>query len=89
MRRADPDVLLVTPCGFDLERTRSEMSALVSQPGWDELQAVRNGRVLLGDGNAYFNRPGPRVVETLEIVAEALHPEAFRFGHEGSGWVCY
>jgi iron complex transport system substrate-binding protein len=47
---------------------------------------VREGRVFLGDGNAYFNRPGPRVAETLEILAEALHPEAFRFGHEGTGW---
>jgi iron complex transport system substrate-binding protein len=47
---------------------------------------VREGRVFLADGNAYFNRPGPRVAEALEILAEALHPDAFRFGHEGGAW---
>jgi iron complex transport system substrate-binding protein len=83
---ADPDVVWVTPCGFDLARTRAEMPALTRHPEWGALRAVREGRVFLGDGNAYFNRPGPRVAETLEILAEALHPGAFRFGHEGSGW---
>ena len=83
---ADPDTIWITPCGFDLERTRAELAPLVTHPGWAELRAVREGRVFLGDGNAYFNRPGPRVVETLECLAEAMHPEAFRFGHEGTGW---
>ena len=83
---ADPDVIWVTPCGFDVARTRAEMPALTGQPGWRELRAVREGRVYLADGNALFNRPGPRVVEALECLAEALHPEAFRFGHEGRGW---
>lgn len=84
---ADPDVLLVAPCGFDVARTQEEMPRLEALPGWGELRAVRERRVFLGDGNAYFNRPGPRVAETLEIVAEILHPDGFRFGHEGSGWV--
>jgi iron complex transport system substrate-binding protein len=83
---ADPDVIFVTPCGFDLARTRAEMPALEARKGWSDLRAVREGRVFLGDGNAWFNRPGPRVVEALEILAEALHPGAFRFGHEGTGW---
>jgi iron complex transport system substrate-binding protein len=83
---ADPDAIFVTPCGFDLARTRAEMPALTAQPGWSALRAVREGRVFLGDGNALFNRPGPRVAETLECLAEALHPGAFRFGHEGTGW---
>ena len=83
---ADPDVIWVTPCGFDLARTRDEMPALTALPGWRELRAVREGRVFLGDGNALFNRPGPRVVEALECLAEAMHPEAFRFGHENKGW---
>jgi iron complex transport system substrate-binding protein len=86
LRAADPDVLFVLPCGFDLARTRQEMTTLVARPGWSELRAVRNGQVILGDGNAFFNRPGPRVAEALEILAEVLHPEAFRFGHEGTGW---
>ena len=86
---ADPDAILVAPCGFDLARTRAEMPSLAARPGWNELRAVREGRVFLGDGNAFFNRPGPRVVETLEIVAEMLHPEAYRFGHAGTGWERY
>jgi len=83
---ADPDAIFITPCGFDLARTRAELPALTGQPGWDALRAVREGRVFLGDGNALFNRPGPRVAESLECLAEALHPGAYRFGHEGKGW---
>jgi iron complex transport system substrate-binding protein len=86
---SDPDVICVAPCGFDLARSRAEMPALVARPGWRDLRAVREGRVYLGDGNALFNRPGPRVAETLEVLAEILHPEAFRFGHEGGGWIRY
>lgn len=86
IERADPDVILVTPCGFDLARAAREMAPLDASPAWEALRAVRERRVFLGDGNAFFNRPGPRVAETLEILAEILHPEAFRFGHEGRGW---
>jgi len=86
LESADPDVIWITPCGFDLARTRAELAPLVSRPGWARLRAVRGGRVFLGDGNALFNRPGPRVAETLECLAEAMHPGAFRFGHEGTGW---
>ena len=83
---ADPDVIAVMPCGFDIARTRVEMPALAAQPGWGDLAAVRQGRVFLTDGNQYFNRPGPRVVESAEILAELLHPDHFDFGHRGSGW---
>ncbi|MDE2691280.1 MAG: cobalamin-binding protein [Acidobacteriota bacterium] len=86
MVEADPDVIAVMPCGFDIPRTAAEMPPLAAQPGWAELSAVRNGRVFLTDGNQYFNRPGPRIVESAEILAELLHPEAFGFGHRGSGW---
>ena len=78
---ADPEVILVAPCGFDLERTRKEMSVLTSKPEWNELSAVRAGRVYLADGHQYFNRPGPRLAESLEILAEILHPESFDSGH--------
>ncbi len=86
---ADPDVILIQPCGFDMARSRAEMPALTGQPGWADLGAVRSGRVYLTDGNQYFNRPGPRIVESLEILAEVLHPGAFGFGHEGRGWARY
>lgn len=83
---ADPDAIFVTPCGFDVARTRAEMPALDAQAAWRGLRAVREDRVFLCDGNAWFNRPGPRVAGALEILAEVLHPGAFRFGHEGRGW---
>ena len=86
LRERDPEVIVVLPCGFDLERTRREMPALSRRSGWEELKAVRAGRVFLADGNHYFNRPGPRLAESLEILAELCHPEPFQFGHEGTGW---
>ena len=87
LKRADPDVIAVLPCGFDIERARREMPALTKRPDWPDLRAVRGGRVYLTDGNQYFNRPGPRIAESLEILAELLHPQHFDFGHRGRGWV--
>ena len=83
---ADPDVIVVTPCGFDLERTRGEMGALADLEAWKSLRAVREGRVLLADGHQFFNRPGPRLVESLEILAEMLHPEIAGSHHRGEAW---
>jgi iron complex transport system substrate-binding protein len=85
----DPEVILALPCGFDIARTKSEMHILATRPQWPGLRAVRDRRVYLLDGNQYFNRPGPRLVESLEILAEILHPEEFHFGHERSGWERY
>src|SRR5262245_60676798 len=84
---ADPDVIFISPCGFDIARTMEETDLLTGRPEWRELKAVRENRVFVADGNQYFNRPGPRLVESLEILAELLHPELFNFGHEGKGWV--
>jgi iron complex transport system substrate-binding protein len=84
---ADPDVLVVSPCGFEVPRTQGEMAVLAGRPEWLGLGAVRRGRVFLADGNAYFHRPGPRLVESLEILCEMLHPGEFDFGHAGKGWV--
>jgi iron complex transport system substrate-binding protein len=86
LRAADPEVLVVSPCGFSLERVEREVEVLTAQPGWRELSAVRSGRVYLAEANQYFNRPGPRLAETLEILAEMLHPGVFAFGHEGTAW---
>jgi len=83
---SDPDVIVSMPCGFELERTRQEMYWLAGRPGWSTLRAVQSGEVYLADGNQYMNRPGPRVVESLEILAEILHPETFEPKLEGSGW---
>ncbi len=73
----DPDVVVVKPCGFDLARTERELASLPEMLPWDRWRAVREGRVYVADGNAFFNRPGPRIVESLEILAACVHPAAF------------
>ncbi len=83
---ADPDVIALMPCGFGLERTRAEAGRLVSRAEWRSLRAVRENAVYVTDANQYFNRPGPRLVDSLEILAEILHPQAFTFGREGTAW---
>ena len=72
-----PDVVLIKPCGFPLHRTIEELSLLPTSLPWESWRAVQEGRVYVADGNAYFNRPGPRIVESLEILAACLHPEMF------------
>ena len=84
--KADPDVIILMPCGYGLERTLGELPGLQSQAGWKDLKAVRDGRVYATDANAYFNRPGPRLADSIEILAEILHPGAFDFGYGGTGW---
>lgn len=87
VRAQNPEVVVIIPCGFDLARTRAEIGGLVDRPGWRELRAACTGRVALADGNAFFNRPGPRLVESLEILGEILHPDLFQFGHRGTAWL--
>ena len=89
LRAGDPDTILVLPCGFGIERSMADMPALAAQPGWSALRAVREDRVFVADGHQYFNRPGPRLAESLEILAEILHPAHFAFGREGDGWRRY
>lgn len=83
LKAADPEVLIAAPCGFDLARTKAELAALTGRPGFSSLRAAREGRAYAADGNAFFNRPGPRVVETLEGLIEMIHPEVPGFGRRG------
>ncbi|MBU6450876.1 MAG: cobalamin-binding protein [Cyanobacteria bacterium REEB67] len=83
----DPDVIVVTPCGFDNERTLTEMHLISGHAGFRDLKAAKTGRVYIADGNQYFNRPGPRLVDSLEIMAEMIYPEIFAFGHENKAWL--
>jgi iron complex transport system substrate-binding protein len=71
---ADPEFLFLLPCGFDAERAVTEARVLTERPEWQRLRAVRNGNVYVLDGNAYFSRPGPRVVDGIELLASLLHP---------------
>jgi iron complex transport system substrate-binding protein len=76
LRAADPDVIAILPCGFTLEEARRDLHYLTEREGWADLRAVRSDRVALLDGNAYFNRPGPRLYRSIELLAEAIHPDA-------------
>jgi iron complex transport system substrate-binding protein len=86
VRDANPEVLIISPCGFSLARAEQEMHLIASQPGYTELRAARAGNVFVADGNLYFNRSSPSLFETPEIIAEMLHPRAFPPAHEGTAW---
>ena len=91
IEQVDPEVIIFMPCGFGLERCRTEAGLVAKRTGWKKLRAVQAGRVFVTDGNSYFNRPGPRLAESLEILVEILHPDVFSFGHDvangGDGWM--
>jgi iron complex transport system substrate-binding protein len=77
VRRSAPDIVIVMPCGLDLEKTVAESERLWAYEGWHDLPAVRSGRVYAVDANSYFARPGPRVVEGTELLAHLIHPTRF------------
>ncbi|AHJ28703.1 cobalamin-binding protein [Nodularia spumigena CS-584] len=84
--KSNPDIIIFMPCGFDLNRTRQEAKLFIQRPDWQKLHASKSGRVYITDGNAFFNRPGPRLADSLEILAEILHPEIFDYGYKGTAW---
>ena len=84
---ADPDVIVAMPCGWDISKSSVELEPLTRRTGWADMQAVRSGSVFVVEGNQYFNRPGPRLTDSAEILAEIFYPEEFRFGHHSTGWV--
>jgi iron complex transport system substrate-binding protein len=73
----NPEIIVLMPCGFTLERTSKEFARVTLPDDWLGLSAVRSGHVYAVNGSAYFNRPGPRIVEGLQILAEIMHPELF------------
>lgn len=84
---ADADILVLMPCGYDLPQTRSDAQALTRHPQWPTLKAVQKGEVYVTDGNQYFNRPGPRLVDSLEILVEICHPDLpAAHQYRDSGW---
>lgn len=73
----DPEIIVVAPCGYDLQRAHQSMSDLIALPNWEQVTAVREKQVWLADGNALFNRSGPRLIETLELLAYVIQPGVF------------
>ncbi len=82
-----PDVVLVTPCGFDIKRTMEEMHLLLENKKFKSMSCVKNKRVYVADGNQYFNRPGPRIVESMQMIAEMLYPDHYSSGLKDSGFI--
>lgn len=85
--KANPDILVIMPCGFSIQRTLQEINLLIDLPGWSDLKAVQNQKIFVVDGNQYFNRSGPRITDSIEIMAEIINPKQFVFGYEGNGWL--
>ena len=86
LRREDPDVLILSPCGFSLERTMQDVSLLRQHFEWSKLSAVQNGRVYAIDGNQYLNRSGPRLVESAKLLARVIWGEQLALEVDASGW---
>lgn len=85
--KADPEVIILMPCGYDIETSVRESATLRNNLHWPLLRAVKTGQVYVTDGNQYFNRPGPRLVDSAEILAEILHPKLMPLRHRGEGWL--
>jgi iron complex transport system substrate-binding protein len=86
LREADPEYLIVAPCGFNLERAEREQAVLERHPWWRDLRAVRNGTVMFADGNLFFNRSGMTIAQSAEILAEILHGASFAAPTEDLHW---
>lgn len=84
---ANPEIIIGMPCGFDLAQTTQALKELAQNPNWQKLQAVQNHQVYGVDGNQYFNRPGPRLVDSMELLAEIFHPQMFPPRYAGHGWL--
>lgn len=83
----DPEIIIVMPCGYNIKKSLIEIKTLESKKGWVGLKAVRNRNVYITDGNQFFNRPGPRIIESLDILLEIIHPDLSEFKHIDSGWI--
>lgn len=86
LQEKNPDKIIIAPCGFSIQRTFQDMYFLENRKEWETLKAVHYMEVYVCDGNNYFNRPGPRLVETAEILAEIFHPKIFPSNHHFIGW---
>ena len=87
IQKKNPDIIIMMPCGFGIKRTREDIHYLQKKEGWQELRAVKENRVYVVDGNQYFNRPGPRLVDSAEILAEIINPNFFERKYSENAWI--
>ena len=84
----DPEIIIFLPCGFDIKKTKKELNSYLKKDStWSLLKAFKNNKLFIADGNQFFNRPGPRLIESIEIFAEITHPSVFNFKHKKTGWI--
>lgn len=84
---ADPDVIVLMPCGYRISQSLADLDALTSRPEWRSLRAVRTGRVFVADGQYFFNRPGPRLVESAEMIAAMLCAQPGVDSDDSGTWI--
>ena len=88
IKKKEPDIIIFLPCGYDINKTTNEVKQLFNKEAkWKNLKAYKNNKIFIVDGNQFFNRPGPRIIESLEIFAEIIHPDIFNFNHKFKGWI--
>ncbi len=87
IKQTNADIIIVMPCGYEIKRTLEEMHYLKNRKGWKELKAVKENKVYIVDGNQYFNRPGPRLVDSAEILAEIINPDYFEREYSENAWI--
>ena len=88
IQKHNPDIIIFIPCGFNIKKTNDEVkNLLLPKTPWHDLKAFKDKKIFITDGNQYFNRPGPRLLESLEIFAEIIHPNFFNFEHQNKGWI--
>ena len=84
--KADPEILSIIPCGYPIQKTKSELDTLFKTERWQELKAVKNKRIYIADGHQFFNRPGPRIADSARILAEIMHPDIFKPEQKQNCW---
>ena len=82
----DPEKIILMPCGYNIRKTIEEIGAIIDMPNWKNLKAVKNKNVFITDGNQYFNRPGPRILDSIKILIEIISNQKRDFGFKGKGW---
>lgn len=82
----NPDVLIIAPCGFNIERTKKEINLITQKPGFKNLKAYKNKSIYLVDGDSYITRPGPRIVDGIEIFSQILYPNIFKRKYSKAAW---
>jgi len=86
----NPEIIIFIPCGFNIKKTKEELNNYIKKNNSIRLlKAYKNHKFFVADGNQFFNRPGPRLVESLEIFSEIIHPDIFNFKHKEGGWINY